>query len=100
MREGGASRAVGEGKAVGLSERSERGGGRIEGELTSYPEKKQMSYRWLKIEDLENAIRHQNIMNSRVKRGEIEQPTEYSYVVCGCGDPGCGFMSIRTKDNS
>ena len=58
-----------------------------------------MSYRWLKTEDLANAIKHQNIINSRVKRGEIEQPTEYSYVVCGCGDPGCGFMSIRTKDN-
>jgi len=42
-----------------------------------------MSYRWLKTEDLANAIKHQNIINSRVKRGEIEQPTEYSYVVFG-----------------
>jgi len=54
-----------------------------------------MSYRWLKKEDLSNAIRHQNILNSRVKRGEIEQPSKYSYVVCGCGDPGCGWISIK-----
>ena len=53
-----------------------------------------MSYRWLKTEDLSNAIRQQNILNSRVKRGEIEQPTKYSYVVCGCGEPGCGFICV------
>lgn len=58
-----------------------------------------MSYRWLKTEDLSNAIRQQNILNSRVKRGEIEQPSKYSYVVCGCGDPGCGFLSIHRKEN-
>jgi hypothetical protein len=61
-------------------------------------EETKMSYRWLKTEDLSNAIRQQNILNSRVKRGEIKQPAEYSYIVCGCGDPGCGFLSIHRKD--
>jgi hypothetical protein len=48
--------------------------------------------------DLSAAIRAQNILNSRVKRGEIEQPTKYFYVVCGCGEKGCGFISCVKKD--
>jgi len=56
-----------------------------------------MSYRWMTPKDLSAAIRAQNILNSRVKRGEIEQPTKYSYVMCGCGEEGCGFISCVKK---
>jgi hypothetical protein len=49
--------------------------------------------------DLSSAIRAQNILNSRVKRGEIEAPTHTAYVVCGCGEEGCGFITcIKTPD--
>ena len=58
-----------------------------------------MSFRWMTPKDLSAAVRAQNILNSRVKRGEIEQPSKYSYVVCGCGEPGCGFISIHRKEN-
>jgi hypothetical protein len=50
-------------------------------------------YGWLTKDDIANAIREQNILNSRVKRGEIDRPTNTYYVVCGCGAPGCGFIS-------
>ncbi|MFZ9740806.1 MAG: hypothetical protein ACO3CQ_02820 [Candidatus Nanopelagicaceae bacterium] len=56
-----------------------------------------MSFRWMTPKDLSAAVRAQNILNSRVKRGEIEQPTKYSYVVCGCGEEGCGFISCVKK---
>jgi hypothetical protein len=58
-----------------------------------------MSYRWMTPKDLSAAIRAQNILNSRVKRGEIEQPTKYSYVVCGCGEEGCGFISCVKNES-
>jgi hypothetical protein len=58
-----------------------------------------MSYRWMTPKDLSSAIRAQNILNSRVKRGEIEAPTHTAYVVCGCGEEGCGFITcIKTPD--
>ena len=52
-----------------------------------------MSYRWMTPKDLSAAVRAQNILNSRVKRGEIDAPAKFSYVVCGCGEEGCGFIS-------
>ena len=49
--------------------------------------------------DLSSVIRAQNILNSKVKRGEIEVPTHTAYVVCGCGEEGCGFITcIKTPD--
>jgi hypothetical protein len=57
-----------------------------------------MSYRWLTPKDLSAAVRAQNILNSRVKRGEIEQPANYSHIVCGCGEEGCIFISCIKKD--
>jgi len=48
--------------------------------------------------DLSAAVRAQNILNSRVKRGEIEQPANYSHIVCGCGEEGCIFIRCIKKD--
>jgi len=61
-----------------------------------------MSYRWMGKKDIAAAIRAQNIYNSWVKRGEIDVKEVLSthYVVCGCGEPGCGFLSIHRKDTS
>lgn len=56
-----------------------------------------MSYRWMTTEDLSAAVRAQDILNSRVKRGEMDAPVEFSYVVCGCGSPGCGWVSVHKK---
>lgn len=51
--------------------------------------------------DIASAIRAQNIFNSRVKRGEIDVKNILStrYVVCGCGEEGCGFLSVVKKDD-
>ena len=49
--------------------------------------------------DLSAAVRAQNILNSRVKRGEIEAPAHTAYVVCGCGEEGCGFISCVKKND-
>lgn len=61
-----------------------------------------MSYRWLTSKDLSAAVRAQNIFNSRVKRGEIDMEDIAStrYVVCGCGEEGCGFMSILRRNQN
>ena len=49
--------------------------------------------------DIASAIRAQNVFNSMVKRGEIntEHVLQTRYVVCGCGEEGCGFMSVIKK---
>ncbi len=57
-----------------------------------------MSYRWLTPKDISAAIRAQNILNSRVKRGEIEAPSKFSHIVCGCGEEGCLFISCIKKE--
>lgn len=56
-----------------------------------------MSYRWMTTKDLSFAVRARDIMNSRVKRKEIEEPKHYAYVVCGCGEEGCIWISIQGK---
>jgi hypothetical protein len=56
-----------------------------------------MSYRWMTPKDLSAAVKAQNIHNSRIKRGEIK-PIDYHYVVCGCGEEGCGFISLHQKE--
>ena len=50
--------------------------------------------------DLSSAVRAQEIFNSRVKRGEIDMKdiARTRYVVCGCGEEGCGFMGILWKE--
>lgn len=60
-----------------------------------------MTNRWMTKKDIASAIRAQNIFNSRVKRGEIDVKNILStrYVVCGCGEEGCGFLSIVKKDD-
>ena len=59
-----------------------------------------MSYRWMSKKDIAAAIRAQEIYNSRVKRGEIDVKDILStrYVVCGCGEEGCGFISITREE--
>jgi hypothetical protein len=60
-----------------------------------------MTNRWMTKTDIAGAIRAQNIFNSAVKRGEIDVKNILStrYVVCGCGEEGCGFLSIVRKDD-
>jgi hypothetical protein len=57
------------------------------------------SYRWMAPKDLSAAVRAQNIYNSRVKRGEIDTTNiiRTDYVVCGCGEEGCGFITFYNK---
>jgi hypothetical protein len=47
--------------------------------------------------DLSFAVGARDIMNSRVKRKEIEEPKHYGHVVCGCGEEGCIWISIQGK---
>lgn len=60
-----------------------------------------MTDRWMTKKDIASAIRAQNIFSSRVKRGEIDVKNILStrYVVCGCGEEGCGFLSVVKKDD-
>jgi hypothetical protein len=60
-----------------------------------------MTDHWMTKKDISSAIRAQNIFNSRVKRGEIDVKSILStrYVVCGCGEEGCGFLSVVKKDD-
>lgn len=60
-----------------------------------------MTNLWMTKKDIASAIRAQNIFNSRVKRGEIDVKNILStrYVVCGCGEEGCGFLSAVRKDD-
>lgn len=60
------------------------------------------SYRWMTPKDLSTAVRAQNILNSKIKRGEVDE-TGYkntTYVVCGCGEEGCGFISPILKNEN
>lgn len=52
--------------------------------------------RWMKKADIVSAIRSQNVFNSMVKRGEVRvcDILRTQYVVCGCGEEGCGFLSM------
>jgi hypothetical protein len=52
--------------------------------------------RWMKKGDIVSAIRSQKVFDSMVKRGEINLSTisQTRYVVCGCGEEGCGFISM------
>ena len=52
--------------------------------------------------DIASAIRAQNVFNSLVKRGEVDVKNILStrYVVCGCGEEGCGFISVDRKNET
>lgn len=54
-----------------------------------------MSNHWLTKKDLANAIRSQQVINSMIKRGELNpaRVSKTGYVKCGCGEEGCGFIS-------
>lgn len=46
--------------------------------------------------DIASAIRSEKVFNSMFKRGEIDLSgvSRIQYVVCGCGEEGCGFVSM------
>ncbi len=50
-----------------------------------------------------SAMRYeQEVFNSRLKRGEIEDADKIvrtTQVFCGCGHPQCGFISTRRSDD-
>ena len=53
----------------------------------------------LSLKEINIAKHIEEIFNSRVKRGEINT-TKYvrtAYVVCGCGQEGCGFITRWMK---
>lgn len=59
-----------------------------------------MSGKFLSRVDLAAAKREQEIWNSMLNRGLID-PSQFvrtAYVVCGCGAPGCGFITRWMKD--
>ena len=60
-----------------------------------------MSGKYLRKIDLAAARREQEIWNSMVNRGEIDGSNYMRtyYVVCGCGAPGCGFISGYRKSD-
>ena len=62
-----------------------------------------MSGKFLSRVDLAAAKREMEIFNSMLKRGDVRNPDDIlreHYVVCGCGAPGCGFISCdRNKKN-
>lgn len=59
-----------------------------------------MSGKFMSKLDIHEARREQEIWNSMLKRGLID-PSKFvrtAYVVCGCGAPGCGFITRWMKD--
>ena len=61
-----------------------------------------MSGRFLSKLDIHEARREQEIVNSMIKRGEIDttKSVRTHYVVCGCGVEGCGFITRWLKTHS
>lgn len=61
-----------------------------------------MSGRFLTKKDLLSVKRHQEVLNSMIKRGELKKSDYAStrYVVCGCGVEGCGFFTKNVSKNS
>jgi hypothetical protein len=48
--------------------------------------------------DMIAARREQDIFNSRLKRGEVDNPHQIVrtlHVICGCGAQGCVFISVQ-----
>lgn len=56
--------------------------------------------KYLNDKDLAAAKFDQEVWNSAVKRGEIDETrfVRYHYQVCGCGVEGCGFVCGWAKD--
>jgi len=59
-----------------------------------------MSGRFLSPKDLVAAQHQQEVINSMIKRGEIDTSNvvRERHVVCGCGAEGCVFISMQ-KEN-
>ena len=60
-----------------------------------------MSGRRLTGVDISAARHETEVMNSRLKRGEVpnaDKIVETRHIVCGCGVEGCIFISCRRED--
>jgi hypothetical protein len=59
-----------------------------------------MNGRFLTQKDMSAAKHEQEVWNSLVKRGKIDESNRdrFAHVVCGCGAEGCIFISGRTND--
>lgn len=59
-----------------------------------------MSGRYMSKLDIAAAKHREEIFNSMIKRGEIDPSTHIrtAYVVCGCGEEGCGFITRWLKE--
>lgn len=60
-----------------------------------------MSGKFLDANDLSAARNEQEVWNSMLNRGLID-PSKFvrtQYIVCGCGAPGCGFITRWMKDH-
>lgn len=60
-----------------------------------------MTGRWLTAKDMHEARRELEIVNSRLKRGDIANPERIKkqmHVVCGCGAEGCVFISLHREE--
>jgi len=57
--------------------------------------------RFLPQDEMGAARHEQAVFNARMKRGEIEKPETIvatRHVVCGCGMPGCIFISAQREE--
>lgn len=56
--------------------------------------------KFLNKEDLNQAKRETEILNSQIKRGEKKQSdwVKFQHIVCGCGASGCIFLT-RFRNN-
>ena len=57
----------------------------------------------LSLKEINIAKHEEEVFNSRVKRGEVDtgKYVKTHYVVCECGQEGCGFITrwMKSQDN-
>lgn len=57
-----------------------------------------MAGKFLKRADLREARKQTEVLNARLKRGEVKDSDKIvrtHHIACGCGAPGCVFISIQ-----
>ena len=61
-----------------------------------------MSGRFLTQKDMAAAKHVQEVWNSRVNRGQIDESNlaRLHMIVCGCGEEGCLFLAQRKHDGT
>ena len=62
-----------------------------------------MNGRFLSRYDMQKAKFEMDMFRLAIKRGQIKDAdkiTRFRHIVCGCGEPGCIFISVeRRKDD-